>query len=312
MDPKSRDADALFALPWRQFTAGRDRLARTLKASGDAEGAEAVRALSKPSVSAWAVNQLYWHDRECHEALVSAGEALRRAQKARLSGGAASVREAMDRRDAAVAAAAGRVQALAAAGGETLSGAMHERVRTSLEALATLPPSALGPPGRLVKDLQATGLAGLASLASTPVSSRAVLRLVEPPRGPSAPARSPGGSAAARRAEARREAARARQEAALARDEASLEAIRSEIEQAAADAERLQGDRAAIDREEAGLMAEIDRLERRRRELDRSRRTAADALARADARRARLEARRVEIEQRVAAARAALAEEGLP
>jgi hypothetical protein len=53
------DVDELFKVPLAEFTGNRNALAARLKKESRAEDAERVKALSKPSVSAWAVNQLY-------------------------------------------------------------------------------------------------------------------------------------------------------------------------------------------------------------------------------------------------------------
>ena len=50
--------DDLFALPPAEFIAARDALAKRLKADGDATRAAEVKALRRPSVAAWAVNQV--------------------------------------------------------------------------------------------------------------------------------------------------------------------------------------------------------------------------------------------------------------
>ncbi|MCC7125349.1 MAG: hypothetical protein IT178_10910, partial [Acidobacteria bacterium] len=52
--------DALYQGPLDGFTAARNALAAALKKSGDKAGAERVKALAKPSVTAWAVNQAWW------------------------------------------------------------------------------------------------------------------------------------------------------------------------------------------------------------------------------------------------------------
>ena len=72
------DIDDLFTLPLEEFTAARNVLAASLKAAGRGEDAAAVKALTKPPLSAWAVNQLYWHHRKPFEQLMTAGERLRR------------------------------------------------------------------------------------------------------------------------------------------------------------------------------------------------------------------------------------------
>ena len=52
------EIDRLYALPLEEFTAERDELAKRLRKDGDREAAAAVKALKKPSVAAWAVNQV--------------------------------------------------------------------------------------------------------------------------------------------------------------------------------------------------------------------------------------------------------------
>ena len=53
-----REIDELFDLPLDEFTAARNDLAKRLKRDGDEDAAEQVRSLPKPSIAAWAVNQL--------------------------------------------------------------------------------------------------------------------------------------------------------------------------------------------------------------------------------------------------------------
>ena len=50
--------DRLYALPLDEFTAERNALAKELRKEGDRDSADAVKALKKPSVEAWTVNQL--------------------------------------------------------------------------------------------------------------------------------------------------------------------------------------------------------------------------------------------------------------
>ena len=50
--------DRMYAGPLDEFVARRNELARSLSKEGDREGAEGVKELRKPSVAAWAVNQL--------------------------------------------------------------------------------------------------------------------------------------------------------------------------------------------------------------------------------------------------------------
>ena len=50
--------DELFKLPLDEFTSARDAIAAELRKAGDGEGAARVKKLKKPSLSAWAVNQV--------------------------------------------------------------------------------------------------------------------------------------------------------------------------------------------------------------------------------------------------------------
>jgi hypothetical protein len=54
----SGEIDRLYALPLEEFTPERDELAKRLRKEGDADAAATIKALKKPSVAAWAVNQV--------------------------------------------------------------------------------------------------------------------------------------------------------------------------------------------------------------------------------------------------------------
>ncbi|MGH3666099.1 MAG: hypothetical protein ACRDU8_08450 [Egibacteraceae bacterium] len=79
-------ADALFDLPPGAFTAARDELVRRLRAEGDRQAAEQVRVLRRPTVAAWAVNQVARRAPERLRELLEAGDVVRRAQRRAVSG----------------------------------------------------------------------------------------------------------------------------------------------------------------------------------------------------------------------------------
>ena len=91
------EAAALFREAPEGFIAARDALAARLADAGDAEGSRAVRALRKPTVVAWAIDQVAERDPDGVRALLDAGAELRAAQQAALS----SKRGATDRLQAA-------------------------------------------------------------------------------------------------------------------------------------------------------------------------------------------------------------------
>ena len=69
---------ALYSAPLATFVAERDRLATELRAGGNDDAAKQLRQRRRPTASAWAVNQLYWHARDEFDALLAAAARLRK------------------------------------------------------------------------------------------------------------------------------------------------------------------------------------------------------------------------------------------
>jgi len=78
--------DELFTLAPEEFVGARDELATQLRAEGDADGAKHVKSLRRPTVAAWAVNQVAHRNPEHVEDLLAAGRDLREGQR-RMMGG---------------------------------------------------------------------------------------------------------------------------------------------------------------------------------------------------------------------------------
>jgi hypothetical protein len=89
----------LYAGPLEEFIASRKALEEKLRTEGSTESARRVKDLRKPSLSAWAINQLSRaRDRDV-ESLIRAGEDLREAQRRTLAGGGgATLQEAGSKR----------------------------------------------------------------------------------------------------------------------------------------------------------------------------------------------------------------------
>ena len=62
---------SLFQAPLEQFVPVRKQLSTELKAAGDKEGAARLLKLKRPTLSVWAVNQLWWRERDSFEALLA-------------------------------------------------------------------------------------------------------------------------------------------------------------------------------------------------------------------------------------------------
>ncbi len=208
----SRTLDAeiarLYQLPLDEFTAARNALAK--QAGGDAAR---VRALSKPPVPAWAVNQLFWTDRSTWDDLIAAAENARKVNRAVLGGRAGDVRAANRVHEEAVERAFKATLSLLASSGHPATDATRQAISTTLRALP-----ADEPPGRLTQTLQPGGFEALAGVS---VARKSAKDTKEPKE------RKPASDAKERVRERQAEAAAARE-----LKEAEAAARRSEFEKA--------------------------------------------------------------------------------
>ena len=157
------DIDDLYGLPLDQFVPERTALARELRKAGDRDRAGEIAALKKPSVAAWAVNQLVRTQRKAVAELLEAGDGLRAAQDNVLAGrgDARSLRAAVERERLAVQTLTDAARGLLSSEGEELSNTMVERVSDTLHA-AALDDDAREQVsgGRLERELRHVGLGG--------------------------------------------------------------------------------------------------------------------------------------------------------
>ena len=167
MADADREIDELFQLPLDEFTPARNALAKRL-------GSPTIKDLQKPSVAAWAVNQVYWQHRPAFEGLVKTAERLRAEHRKLLAGKTSGIREAEQAHRAALREAVDRARRALTGAGQAASPATMTAVAETLEALP-------GPdaPGRLTRPLKPLGFAALsgASFGAT----RPGLRIVAKP-----------------------------------------------------------------------------------------------------------------------------------
>ena len=162
------ELDRLFGLPLDEFTSARNDLAKRLRTS-DAETAETVAALSKPTISAWTVNQLSREDRSGVEALLEAGVALRDAQGRLLAGddAAEAVRDATTRERDAVDRLSKRARTVLAEAGRASTQGTLDRIAATLRAAAVSDEGrVLLAKGRLTADLEPSGFDLVAASAT--------------------------------------------------------------------------------------------------------------------------------------------------
>ena len=175
------DIDDLFKLPLTEFTAARNALAASMKEAGRTDEAAAVKGLTKPSVSAWAANQLYWRHRKAFDQLIAAGEKLRKAQTSQLAGKGGELRAPMEALRSTLTDLSKRAAALLAESGHPATPDVMRRMTTTLEALATYGNQAGAPPaGRLTADVDPPGFEALSALVPRSKGKRG--KSSEPPR----------------------------------------------------------------------------------------------------------------------------------
>ncbi len=133
MEPKE-----LYGLPLERFTEERNALVKRLRKGGRREEATEVSNLRKPSVAAWAVNQLVRTQRRDVASLFEAGDALREAQSQLLSGRgeADALRDAVEAERVAVDQLTQRARGLLSSEGHELTVATLQRVSETLNAAA--------------------------------------------------------------------------------------------------------------------------------------------------------------------------------
>jgi len=157
--------DDLYQRPLNEFTPARNTLAKSLSGAD----AKRVRALAKPTLVPWAVNQVYWRARGAYDRLMKSGERLRTAQIAALEGRDADVRAATETHRHAIADAVREAERLAATAGSKPS---PDALARSFEALS-LATGSPEPPGRLTQALQPAGFEALAGVKPQPGPAKA-------------------------------------------------------------------------------------------------------------------------------------------
>src|SRR5438552_6196542 len=172
------EIDQLFALPLDELTGARNELARRLKEDGNAEAAEQVRTLTKPSVAAWAVNQLARRAAEDVRTLLNVGARLRNAQERSLQGerAAGELRAAQSEEREVVRKLTQRAGELLRDAGRPATGATLDRVSSTLRSAALAEPGrTLLRDGRLTGDVEVSGFDAFAGL-DVPASGRRAAR----------------------------------------------------------------------------------------------------------------------------------------
>lgn len=161
----------LYGLSLDRFVAERGAVAKALRADGKRDEAAEVAKLRKPSVAAWAVDQLVRTQSREVKALFDAGDQLQRAQSDLLAGKGdpRKLREAAEREREAADALTESARGLLSSEGHELTQATLDKVSDTLHA-AALDEDARGEvqDGCLVRELRHVGLGAFGELAASP------------------------------------------------------------------------------------------------------------------------------------------------
>lgn len=264
-------ADELYGLSPADFTDARNGYVKELKAAGDRETSERVKALKKPAAAAWVVNMLVRHQAEEMTQVLDLGASLRAAQ-ADLDGEA--LRELAKQRRRLVAAVAGKGRTLARDLGQKVSESVLRQVEDTLHAaMVDTDAEAAVRSGMLVDPLSPSGVGSL-KVASAVADHTAMGRSARPLSEVTASAgKRPGLSVvpepdpAAREREERREARTAAKQA-LRAAEADLAVARNELKQREKRVSDLQAATLQVNGEIDELRRALDALETRLERLD--------------------------------------------
>ncbi len=237
MSPASnieRETDRLYGLPLEEFTQARDALAKKLRKEGDREMATEVAKLKKPSLGAWALNQLQRTHKPDVKRLLAAGDKTRSVQGRALAGGQAKgLPEALAEQQEAIRVLVGEAREVL---GARATEAALDRVAGALR-VASIDASAreLFVAGRLVSEPEPSGFDVFAGM---PVAKRKSSGR----KGAKSEARN-----AARRREARQKASALKQE--LEEHERTAKEAMRTARTAEQRAEKLRGQIEALERE---------------------------------------------------------------
>lgn len=234
MSSIEHEIDDLFRGPLADFVAARNALAKRAGAQ-----AARVKALQKPNVPAWAVNQLYWRKRHVFDRLVAASLAVRSAYGAQFAGRASDVQKAEAAHREAEHVALDEIRQMLRVAGESESTAILDALRATLAALPAEEAA-----GRLTRPLKPSGFEALAGIVALAPTGPRPVRHLKVAVAPEATASQAARGRAAEQAEVTaREQAKARRHEIVELEKALKEARADE----AAAARAVAGTRSAIE-----------------------------------------------------------------
>jgi len=284
MSTASDEANTLYALPPKAFTAARDERVAAARGAGDRALASELGALKRPTVGAWLVNLVALRRPDTVESLVGLGQAIRDAQGVV---SAAELRDLSTRRRSELDAALALLRRLAADAGETATPAQLSEAEGTLAAAMADPEAAEQVRGgRLLKPLTYSGFGGGTFGGSAPATATArptAARFA----GPATAAR-PRSSSVAADEQAQAEAARAEAAARIEAAQRQVDAATVTLDEAVETEQDLRRQGEDLSGQIAALSERLDRVNREVRAARQARLAAERDLAAAQRRLARV------------------------
>jgi hypothetical protein len=226
------EIDALYRRPLSEFTSTRDKLAAELAGRGRLTEAKEVKGLRKPTVAAWAVNQLvHQHPDEIAE-LLDLREQLEEATDS------AQMRDLGRRRRALISRLVTMAGDILERAGHASTATTVEKVARTLQAGESEEERELLRTGRLARDLSPSGFGDF---------SFALVDLAEEPSPQDTAPRRKAEELAAAAVQAEREAAELERAAARAEQQAQVAARAAAAARRKAEAARARADKALAD-----------------------------------------------------------------
>lgn len=250
------ELDALFAAPLDEFVRLRSQRASALRKEGQRAMSSVVAEQTKPSVSAWVVNQLTRRRPDEVGRLLDVGARLREAHQSVLSGGPREeLDDALQEERTLVAELMREAERILRDDGRAATAATLDRIRKTLRAAPTDEEGReLLARGRFVSDFEPTGFGALAGLKLPAAGGKQTRRAPERPA--ERPARTPATRRQDERAAVREARREARQALAAARDHERT--LRRRLAAAEREAREAQARAARAASEVERLAAEAD------------------------------------------------------
>lgn len=136
MTEQAREPDDLFRLRPEEFTAARNALAKRLRSDGERERAAEVQALRKPTMTAWALNQVAREQPGVVDRVVHAGEGLRSAMEKAIGGDRSDFQSAQSEERLSIQEAVDAASTVMEAAGVRVTETSRQRMTDTLRAAA--------------------------------------------------------------------------------------------------------------------------------------------------------------------------------